>query len=427
MSYLSPTLGLELKQEEETEMPKPHRRHRSSLGFLAVTTVSALTLTACGGGDGGEAAGSETETLSVNTMYGPEHYQTQALTAYTEAVTEASDDQIQFEFHYAGSLAAPDEVAEGLSSGLIDIAHMVPNYSAERFPTDDWISAAGAVSEAPQPVAALQSASATLDWSFSQPELMAEYRDAGIEPLLPSFMVLDDYGMLCKEEVTSLEDASGKRVRTGGTTWANEAEAVGMVPEQMVPTDVYEAFQRGVLDCIMAASPDLANSGYWEVGKEYTDVGFSGFSSYGVFASQDRLNSLSEEHQTILWENLDVFLESLYEGVISEQRRFVEEGSELGVSFNVADEEFQSQLADYQNEVVGGLSETAPDAISDPAESVDRLLSKYDTWEDQVTDLVEFEATADTWHEWVEATEEVPDLADWADSVNENVVGPNQP
>src|SRR5699024_11468407 len=98
------------------------RRGRFNRGFLstaAVLAVSALTLTACGGGglnEGGQAAeGSpatgESIVVKANPPYGPEHMMSTALTQFGDVVNEDSNGEMTYEQLFADYLVKQPEVS----------------------------------------------------------------------------------------------------------------------------------------------------------------------------------------------------------------------------------------------------------------------------------------------------------------------------
>src|SRR5699024_6760604 len=101
------------------------RRGRFNRGFLstaALISVSALTLTACGGGglnEGGRAvegsqAADESIVVKANPPYGPDHMMSTAMTQFGDVVTEASNGELTFEHFFADSLVKQPEVATSL-------------------------------------------------------------------------------------------------------------------------------------------------------------------------------------------------------------------------------------------------------------------------------------------------------------------------
>lgn len=397
---------------------------------LATLLGAILLVTACGGSGeagGGSGAGFESITLNVGTLYGPEQWQVTPLQAYADAVTEASEGRIDFQFHHSGSLAAPDEMASALQSGLLDLAHIVPVYTPESFPIDNWISQAGFLANSGPPAGALEASAATLDWAFSNEEVLQEFTDAGLRPLLPRFMLLESYDLLCRERpVVTQADVSGQRVRVGGPTWIAEAEAVGLVPEVIAGAEMYEAFQRGIVDCIMGAPPDLIGQSFWDIGRHYTDASFSGFSSYGVFLSEQRWQSLPVEVQQILWDSLPVYWEELFVNVLEEQRRWVTEGQERGITFHIPAPELSEELANYQASVLKSLPDTAPPSVSDPEALVQDLISRHDQWAATVTEDLGVPSNG-SWEEWVLGSDGLPDVGAWADRVVAEILDEHRP
>src|SRR5699024_10950283 len=77
-----------------------------------------------------------------------------------------------------------------------------------------------------------------------------EIQEAGIVTLLTMVQQMPNNPMICMgEPVQSVADFSGKRIRVPGAGWATEVEALGATPVNVVQAEVYEALERGVIDC----------------------------------------------------------------------------------------------------------------------------------------------------------------------------------
>jgi TRAP-type C4-dicarboxylate transport system substrate-binding protein len=415
--------------------------------WLALLSILALALAACGEGDtaaddpDGEGTDAATEdqteaaapadieeiTLNVATLYGPEQWQITPIRAFADAVTEASGGAISFEFFYGDTLVGPAEFATALQSGLADIATVVPVYSPDVFPVDNWISQAGFVASPEPPVSMLESAAATLDWSYSNPEQLDEFREAGLLPLFPRFQLLDQYDLLCRDEpVRSLDEASGVRVRVGGPAWVAEANAVGMSPEVIAGGEMYEAFQRGIVDCIMGAPPDLKAQGFWEIGEHYTDATFAGFSSYAIMMSADTWDGLSLDAQRIMWDALPVYWEGLFTNVLAEQRSWVVDGLERGIEFHAAEDDLLEAIDAHHDRVLESMRAEPPASVSDPDALLDDYVQRHEHWRQIIVDELGYEAPGQTWQDWVEQGDDL-DLGPWVDRVVSDILERHRP
>ncbi|MFD1507102.1 hypothetical protein ACFSBG_15700 [Georgenia yuyongxinii] len=399
--------------------------------MAALGATSILLLAACtnaGGAPGGSDADSgdlEAIKLRVPTLYGPDHFQTKAMAAYADAVKEASDGSITMEFFYGDSLVKPADTINALRDGVVDIALSVPVYSPSDFPIDQWTTRLAFLQTTDPVVSSLQATSAILDWSINDPDQMAEYDKLGIVPLIPRFYGHESYHLLCKTPVTDLASAQGQRARVGGQVWQDEIESFGMVGVSLAGAEIYEGFQRGVIDCYAGSAPDMVGSSLDEVGKHYTTVGMSGVSSLGLMMSQTTWDRLPLEAKQILWDESPVFLTTWHAGYIDIKHDwFVED---RGLTFHEADDDLLDALDSHQQRQLAEAIDTAPATVSDPADAIERFEAAYDTWLPVIKDDLGYDTGYTTWVEWAQSTDGDVDLAAWADHLTEDILAPHRP
>lgn len=408
----------------------PGRRIR----LVAALCASVLGAGACvsTGDSAGDASAKSFDdidpvVLRVPTLYGPGHYQTKALEEYGEAVEQASDGKVTFKYHYLDSLVEPADTTKALADGIVDLSLVVPGYTPSDFPIDVWTSDL-AFQSSPRPVVgALQSTGAVLDWALNQPEMMAEYDRLGLVPLLPRFTGHVSYNLLCTKPVTSLAEAKGMRGRVGGPNWANEIEALGMTPVSLAGGEIYEGFQRGVIDCYVGSGPDMVATGLWDVGKHYTELGLSGWSSGGLMVGKTTWETLPTIVRRLLFDQSTVYLESWHRGWIKGMQKFVVKGGERGVQFHEPDAKMAGTLEKFHRSVLRKAEQRAPENVSAPDEFLDSYSSAHDRWLGIVTDELGYDPQGSTWAEWARGDDTEVDLKPWIEHIRDEILAPHRP
>lgn len=394
--------------------------------LIALAGLLALGLSGCMN-DTGEAAGSgnvETVELRVATLYGPENWQTQAMQEFTNAVTESSDGAITFEYHYGDALLSADELAGGVRDGIVDMATIVPTYTAADFPVDAWASGLAHMAETSPVSGALQGVAATLEWSFETDGYREELTNNGLQPLIPRFLVHHNYGILCSEDNSSIEALQGKRTRVGSTTQTQEVEALDMIPTSVAGPETYSAFQQGLLDCSWTNVPDMVGLGLTDHAKHYNTPGIAGFSSMALVMGQDSWESLSPEAQQIIWDQLPVYLEAMIEKNFNENIQALEVE---GMQWHTPDEATKSIIEDHHTDVESTLAQEAPGSVTDPQSAVDSLKVHHEDWLQRVEELG-FTSEAQNWVEQVDLTGQTPpDISAWLEVVTEEILDEHAP
>lgn len=381
----------------------------TSLAKAAIAGSAALALTACGGSGTSQVAddGEGVSLTVTTTIGGPDNYHNVPIDAFFSAVEEASDGRVSFDFSYANAIVPPAEVGSAMADGTVDSGLVVTSYNPSEFPVSNWASKLAFAGESGPPAAALDRPAAVMDWWFSQPEAMqSDFNDQGLMPLTPGFNAHTAYHLICTEPVTSLEEAQGKSVRSPGEAWAETATAIGMEPVSLPGAEMYESLQRGIVDCVMADATDMVSSDLTEVAKHYTTVNLPGFTAYGIFMSQQTWDSLDPELQTIVWEQIPVYLESLaHEGLLLQEELLETSGME----FHTMEDDLADAVGDHQQSVLDGAADAAPDAVADPQAAVDQFVDLHDKWGSIVTDELGIEPH-DSWAEWNESGGSTDDI-----------------
>lgn len=147
---------------------------------------------------------------------------------------------------------------------------------------------------------------------FSEAEpVVDELRSQNIEPLLHMYSMFNP--MICNGPVSTPEQAVGKIVRTGGVPWMAETEKLGMTHAFLPTTELYEALQRGVIDCGVLSANTIFESGLTEVttATMLADWGPSAGSQIGF--NKDSWDALPPEAPQIMHEATDAAQEASHE------------------------------------------------------------------------------------------------------------------
>lgn len=405
------------------------RTARSLAPTTAVMVIAALGLTACGGGGlasagegASDAAGTAGQTsVKANPPYGPEHMMSTAMTQFADVVTEESGGQLVFEHFFADSLVSQPEVATSLDGGVIDVGYLGMAYTPASFPVDAWASQIGYGGDERPVVGLLASAAAMTEWASTIPGLSEELEDAGVFPIITRFQNHDNYQLLCKEPVESLADAQGKRVRVGGELYSNAVEALGMTPVTLSGAEIYEGFERGIVDCFAGAEPDMTGLGLWEVGKNLTKVDFPGWNSISLASGADFMESLTDEQRAAFVDNRAEFMQIYYEGYFDEQKRFYQEEEEMDITISEPDPDLQAAVDGHFAGVRQDMISGAPAGVEDPEESVARFEELREKWTQIAIDLG-YDQGYSSHSEWASNLgEDSVDLGPWAEKLDEEI------
>lgn len=413
---------------------------RSTSKILGLAAAGALVLSACGasgtsGGGGGAAAdtdapgGGDAQPVKLTvttTIGGPDTYHNIPIANYLDAVKEASGGAIDYEFTYANGIVPPAEVGAAVGNGTVDLALVVTSYNPAEFPVSNWLSNLAFAGEAGPPAMNLERSAAGLEWWWThEEERTADFTDQGLMPLTPAVNAHNAYQLLCTSPVTTLEEAKGKSVRTPGTAWADTAAALGMEAVSLPGAEMYEALQRGIVDCVMADAPDMLNSQLVEVATDYTAMDLPGFTPIGVFMNQATWDKFSTEQQQIFWDQIPIYIESLSRLGVELQEELLQTE---GVEFHTPEADLADAVQQHQAKVLADAVDNAPAQVKDPQEAVDSYVALHEKWSGIVIGDLGV-ASSDTWSSWVEGGGSSADIdfKAYGDRVVDEVLKPHRP
>jgi len=260
-----------------TQVTASHSR-RHLLGGLAVIAGAAITLSACDAaptGRPGDNAGGpsvpydatvEEWQAAFDEAFADREdieivWQTSTVQASLTAVTwqaaadrieEYSNGHISVEMAWFDSVTSMPEGTEGLQDGRLDMYAVGTFIRPEIYPVVGVIAHEAILTRGPSVVADTYSNSAAIvETLWNTPEAVAEFEEKGFAVLNP--MRVSALNVLaCSEPWTSLDDLRGKQIRVASQIQASQVEALGGVPVTVIFNDLYEALQRGIVDCMIA-------------------------------------------------------------------------------------------------------------------------------------------------------------------------------
>lgn len=368
-------------------MSRSNRNRVARRAALALTMIGALAATGCSGGH--RITGDSVETMEPITLrYGDYTTVSSAgpFRAFAEQVEEETGGKITFDEYWGGSLVKGADMAQGVRGGIVDMGMFTPSYYPSEFPMTDWTSQMASVVEPEYPLGMMQAFAGGSEFALTDPLIEEQFSDQDIK-LLFTWTPSTNYHLVCKDPVNSLEEARGKRVRSGGAFNYGEIEALGMVPVTLPTGEIYEGLQRGVIDCSLANGKIMIALGLWEVAKHYVDIPFSSYTQY-VIMNKDVWDELPEDARQIIDDARQTWFDGYLreEGIVLHQR-LLAEGADKSVSFYDVDPELKATLETYQEEALRTLPERAPDDLEDPEGTVERYRQIMADWKTRLEDM----------------------------------------
>lgn len=388
------------------------RRSRVRAGVVATGLALSLGLSACAtpsSGDGGSAGGESVPvgatkdeyvaaladmdevTLSVQVPASPGHVSSLPQEHYKEVVEEWSGGKIQIEISYGNPIVPSPEAIEAMGDGRLDLGSIYPLYDPARYPASNALVDASFVGQHTPLVGTLQATAAYTEATFETPEIREELEEQGVHLLLP-LIASDSPTLNCTSQRATLDELEGVQTRVSGTVHTRQAEALGMSPVSIEYTEIYEALQRGTVDCalVMLRVADLG--GFLELAPHATidpDAGFA-YTPVPVGFSQDRWESLPLAAQQLLFDKSRDYLGEYFYSVFGGTKDALRAAEESGGSVSELGPEAEEALQAENEKILADVA--GSDGLSDGDAFVDTVTGSADKWLKIVTDELGYPA-----------------------------------
>jgi TRAP-type C4-dicarboxylate transport system substrate-binding protein len=235
----------------------------------------------------------ETYTYITYKPQGANDAHSRSLQWFADEFASRTGDAHKIEIFWGGSVAAVGEIPAALAGGVGDMGDIVTPYFPDQFPLNNAVGFF-----IPQPMSSREVGQAMVDWHAEYPQFSEELSSQNLHAI--SFRSLESYGLLCKEQVESLGDLEGKRIRSYGFAYPALIEAMGGTPVSITSSDSYEALERSIIDCA-PIGPALARGfKYDEVAKYYIEVPFGASFGHILAMNLDSYKGMDEETRLIL-------------------------------------------------------------------------------------------------------------------------------
>ncbi|MEJ6770699.1 MAG: TRAP transporter substrate-binding protein DctP [Paracoccaceae bacterium] len=218
-----------------------------------------------------------------------------AATAHLERMKEYIEAETDGKFSITlgyGTLGNPKEFLDLIKIGSVQGALIVASYTPGRLPLYNVMGLPFL------PLGGADVQRDVYDALHADPRIQGEFGAWGAFPLMGNF--LPPYELIGKgDEPTSLATLDGKRARVAGLQ-GKALENIGVVPTSLPAPEIYNAFDRGLVDLV--ALPHYAHVSYksYEVGDWVTTNLGLGTIGFPTIINQDAWDALPEQYKELV-------------------------------------------------------------------------------------------------------------------------------
>lgn len=331
---------------------------------------------------------------------------------FKEEVESRSNGNITVDITWNMAIAGMDEVVAALSDGRVDLSFFSTGYYPQQFPEVDGLGLALSSVEYSPLVGEMvaYAVGSELGWTD---EVIERYEGEGLVPLVP-LTAAGAYSLSCGSEMSSADDIVGKQVRAGAAAQGDAISRLDGVPTSISYAEVYEAMQRGTVDCDLSAMSTKELSGVYDVAPHLaytTTANFPRFPS--SYMAGSKFQDMPLAYQQIIADSSAFLFSGDLQSYMNSNVKHINDLNSVDGTITEFDEESQDRLA----EVVESLQSEAIEAGTLDEATMDQIAELEETWKEKVLELgYEDGGDMGSVGDWID---ESADLSDYAWKVHE--------
>lgn len=333
----------------------------------AVLVVIASFITSTAGAENKLAYGS----------YAPESYPNSiAASAFFKRVERDSGGAVKFETHWNGSVVNIRTSLPGVRDRLVDAAYVTGSLFGQEFKADIMFADFAAVAADTRAITGAATETLLLNCQECRTEA------ARAKVVMTGYSADAPFYLMCRDPVTSLDQLRGKSVRAV-LAFALLAKSWGATPVNTAPGEIYEALQRGQVNCVIGGGFWLKSYNLWDVAKNVIDVPLGQYNNGGVFTVNAAVwKELDRKSKDAIVKNLPfLFRTAAYEN-FKQDRETRAESAAKGVKWHAPSADFVKHLADFRaNEPARVVSTHQEKGVKDAAQYLATFQRNIAKWE----------------------------------------------
>lgn len=315
-----------------------------------------------------------------------------AMPRFSDKMKAATEGRVSFNLQAGGVLAGPSVALEAIGDGVIDSGLVFYSYTPKLAPAMTLIGDLPVIT----PQAAAAAASETMLLNCAQ--CGEELEELGVVAFTNG--TSDPYDLYCaKAEIRDIADLQGLKVRASGG-FAQLLAGLGMTPVNISITEMYEALQRGQVDCVVAAVSMGNDTQLWDVAKtvpENLKIGtISGYSTQVI--NRDLWDALSPEDRKLWKDGSGELLADHLRGNLQAGATGTPQSRGLTVTPTTA--ALQDKVTEARQQVSQAIIATAKDrGVRDPEVIAADFSKNYAKWEAITAEITGPNGDSNVWNE----------------------------
>jgi TRAP-type C4-dicarboxylate transport system substrate-binding protein len=301
---------------------------------------------------------------------------TAGVVPFIETLHQKTNGRLKWEPLSGGVTGGFKAAVDAVRDGLLDGAVIVPLYTPSEMADTMVMVDLGLLGENSLAAVAAFSQAVFVD----DPRFLATYRDLNMLPLVAS--TTPPYRMMCRSELGGAENLRGKRFWATGS-WGVLVRELGGTPVNIGAPEIYEALQRGQLDCVLGPGAWLKSFSLWDVVKSVSTTSMGvGVGNWAFVANLKAWNSLSPADRNAHIEAAPTAVASHMLAYVAEDREVLDEARKKGLALVEVRPDVKAVLAKAREAEKARALETGRRRnVNEPERIVEMFLANLSKWE----------------------------------------------
>lgn len=327
------------------------------------------------------AVGAQTTKIVLGGAMPAKGPDSRALVAFAQKVDQQTNGTLKLDLSFDGQMVNFRTSLSGIRDGLVDAIQLYPVFYLSEFKLPNTMADLGVYASDAWAHAAASAEVMLLNC----PQCDAEFARQKVKPLAVAGST--PFMLICKNPVRSAADLRGKSIRALGPNQAL-AKALGGNPVGTTPAEVFEALQRGQVECLISPLDWFPAYGLADVAKYVVDLPLTyDITRMPLAINVDVWRKLSPDHKQVLLRNVAFLSAEATANNLADGRAGRQLAEGKGVKFEPAPVDLAALVTTHRS---GELARVARDAktrgVADAEAFVATFRDKVTKWQKIVAD-----------------------------------------
>ncbi len=295
---------------------------------------------------------------------------------FFERVTEATGGDITWNVYWGGAMGEPKELLGAIDDGIVDAAGIVDVYLKSQLPSSALLSSLFVVADDVLAYAAAMNEYQTLHC----PSCLEDYHEHNVIPL--AWYSTSPYLLMCTSDASTLDALAGKKVRAT-SRMGTLMQSMGATPVSVTSAEMYEAMQRGTIDCSVGAAAWLTGYNIKDFVTQIVEDPLGAYIGAMVMnMNADVWADLSDDNRQAIMDNLPKLVGDTMWAYLAEADDAVKQSVEGGAKLVPAGDDFRTKLEEIRpGEWEAAIAQGEADGIENAREMIEGFRKTVEKWQ----------------------------------------------